>query len=446
MSDKKISQLDPVSNLSGTDMLPIVNAAQTKRTTLNDLKSFMGTTISGTEGYLPVFGLNNELNDSRVSQNGMGELFLNINAADALGGENRIHMGSASLQYYSMGNYGRVEVNNYDWNNNFGWSWNNPDGSYLLSLSDISSSQHIISFCQNGNVGIGTDTNFLPIARVDIRHPIANDISALALHNIGEGVSDYSETKLDYWVSVGNNPDYFVGRMYAKMDGNNVGDGRLTIKMEGVDTATFKNGDSGFGVTSPNARVHIKGSGFGNAPIATTLLVENSAGNSLFQVKDSGFVGIATDTRSVDNERLRVGARARFDGDILLYNALLFDGSGFSCIKPLGGYQLQLVSSGGFSVNNTGTNDIATIPSGLYGNKVELLNGLFLLKTPGITDTRKYLTVDAPLYQGAPNGTPDDSLLSNSMITAYLNEAGNELKFRVKYSNGTLKTATIALT
>jgi hypothetical protein len=38
-----------------------------------------------------------------------------------------------------------------------------------------------------------------------------------------------------------------------------------------------------------------------------------------------------------------------------------------------------------------------------------------------------------------------DGTMTNSTIQFYLDEAGGNLKCRVKYSNGTLKTATVAL-
>jgi hypothetical protein len=44
-----------------------------------------------------------------------------------------------------------------------------------------------------------------------------------------------------------------------------------------------------------------------------------------------------------------------------------------------------------------------------------------------------------------PATAPTDANLKPGQISWYLDEAGNNLKARVKYSNGTLKTATIAL-
>lgn len=50
------------------------------------------------------------------------------------------------------------------------------------------------------------------------------------------------------------------------------------------------------------------------------------------------------------------------------------------------------------------------------------------------------------LFYGVPNSAPTDADLGASMVTAYLDEGTNNLKFRVKYADGTtLKTGTVAL-
>ena len=45
-----------------------------------------------------------------------------------------------------------------------------------------------------------------------------------------------------------------------------------------------------------------------------------------------------------------------------------------------------------------------------------------------------------------PNSAPTDTHLAINSINIYLDEANNKLKFRVKYSGGTLKTGEISLT
>lgn len=53
---------------------------------------------------------------------------------------------------------------------------------------------------------------------------------------------------------------------------------------------------------------------------------------------------------------------------------------------------------------------------------------------------------DNRLISGAPATAPTDANLMAASVSMYLDEAGNNLKVRVKYANGTtLKTATIAL-
>jgi hypothetical protein len=46
---------------------------------------------------------------------------------------------------------------------------------------------------------------------------------------------------------------------------------------------------------------------------------------------------------------------------------------------------------------------------------------------------------------GAPNAAPTDGDIPNSQIFFYLDEGANQLKVRVRYSSGTLKTGTVAL-
>lgn len=49
------------------------------------------------------------------------------------------------------------------------------------------------------------------------------------------------------------------------------------------------------------------------------------------------------------------------------------------------------------------------------------------------------------VFVETPNAAPVDAMLGNGQINMYLDESGNALKVRVKYSDGTLKTATISL-
>ena len=57
----------------------------------------------------------------------------------------------------------------------------------------------------------------------------------------------------------------------------------------------------------------------------------------------------------------------------------------------------------------------------------------------------KFLS-DSRFYSTVPDSAPTDANLDNSQMTFYLDEASNALKVRVRYSDGTLKTGTVALT
>jgi hypothetical protein len=54
--------------------------------------------------------------------------------------------------------------------------------------------------------------------------------------------------------------------------------------------------------------------------------------------------------------------------------------------------------------------------------------------------------LEGRLFQGTPNSAPTDSHLGNGQISAYLDEAANKIKWRARYSDGTLKTGEVALT
>jgi hypothetical protein len=51
-----------------------------------------------------------------------------------------------------------------------------------------------------------------------------------------------------------------------------------------------------------------------------------------------------------------------------------------------------------------------------------------------------------PQYTGAPASAPTDANIANNQISAYLDESGGNLKFRIRKSDGTYKTATLAMT
>ncbi len=48
-------------------------------------------------------------------------------------------------------------------------------------------------------------------------------------------------------------------------------------------------------------------------------------------------------------------------------------------------------------------------------------------------------------YLGTPATAPVDGDLNNGSISFHLDQTNNKLKVRVRYSNGTLKTATVGL-
>ena len=127
------------------------------------------------------------------------------------------------------------------------------------------------------------------------------------------------------------------------------------------------------------------------------------------------------------------------------YDDFSFDGGGF-----FGGGSLALAAMAGGAEYVAGTwTNRSTTPSLL------LLNGgvLTLFSDTGQTSgaafpltTRLKVDTAGRLFQKTPASAPTDGDLMAGSITAYLNEAGNTLTFRVKYADGTtLKSGTVAL-
>lgn len=63
----------------------------------------------------------------------------------------------------------------------------------------------------------------------------------------------------------------------------------------------------------------------------------------------------------------------------------------------------------------------------------------------GTNDPKFLGHIAGRLCYGVPDSAPTDADISNSQVTAYLDETNNKLKFRVKYAGGTLKTGEVAL-
>jgi len=87
------------------------------------------------------------------------------------------------------------------------------------------------------------------------------------------------------------------------------------------------------------------------------------------------------------------------------------------------------------------------VPDTLYGLRIAA-------HTQGAVDSWNILSegtasknkFQGRVFEGTPNSPPTDAHLDNGMISAYLDQSGNKIKWRAKYSDGTLKTGEVALT
>ena len=101
---------------------------------------------------------------------------------------------------------------------------------------------------------------------------------------------------------------------------------RTTVPTLTVTDGAAAGGEVGIGnVTSPTARLHVKGAGATSA--TTSLLIEDSAGVDMFEIKDDGtfFLGKNAVTHSSNSVAIGTTAEAKGTGSIALGNNTLVD-------------------------------------------------------------------------------------------------------------------------
>lgn len=108
------------------------------------------------------------------------------------------------------------------------------------------------------------------------------------------------------------------------------------------------------------------------------------------------------------------------------------------------GYAESIAIGEGALVDAGGTDPIGAIAFG-SGAVADEENAVALGKDTSTTAADQVNLGTKALFAGVPASTSPVYLI-NSQFTVYLNEAGNALTFVVKYSGGTVKSGTVALT
>jgi hypothetical protein len=173
-----------------------------------------------------------------------------------------------------------------------------------------------------------------------------------------------------------------------------------------------------------------------------------AAGTERVRIDVNGNVGIGTTAPDV------LAHLYRTSSDTTITN---YDGATAATLKlnnpdTTSGTYCALALRAGTSDNaiiciNRGTNqgDIAFLTDNAgIGERVRILaNGNVGI---GTTAPAAVLHGTGSTIIGAATSAIADGSIGNSQVNVWLDESGNNLKFRIKYSNGTLKTGTLALT
>lgn len=139
---------------------------------------------------------------------------------------------------------------------------------------------------------------------------------------------------------------------------------------------------------------------------------------------------------------LQIGASGQFScgssissasGDYLYVNSAMANLGLYVTTTPSGGGTIALRSGSSVNMLQSGTNN--------NGANQEF-------RITGVSGSPTYLEVQTSsnvVATTCPTAASDSALVANNMVYCYINEAGNALTFRVKFSSGTIKQGTITV-
>jgi hypothetical protein len=169
------------------------------------------------------------------------------------------------------------------------------------------------------------------------------------------------------------------------------------------------------------------------------------AGSGISGTQNNSFIG-TTGTGRFGNGWFNVLNSAVNDAGVTAVANVLTLGHQHSLGTPGNGMGSAIL----FNINSSSQADqraarIAAIrTNNTHASRVSDL--VFYTDAIGVEVEAARMKSDTRLLFGVPNSAPTDADISNNFCTAYLDEAGNKLKFRVRYSDGSYKTGEVALT
>lgn len=465
------------------------------RTELNNDLSFVDGT--GTTNYSARFSASGTIADGIIQDNGTTSGIGSLDAATALNIATSLAQGIKATQSKSNGNsegiYGINIVANTGRNIGIqGESGNSSTesigvrGVYATTgVTNVSTSSYITNgngaagFFQSGRSGSGTIYGV--IATTDLFTPDAAVTGIAGYFKAGGGGSNYAIQLVDGTEGAGKylQSDASGRASWVNLSVSNLGNANLTAS-DNARTFTIKSGGTS------SQYLQIANSGGGN-------LTQFKGDNSIDFGSTSNYItaNFYTDSAATDNIKIFSGANAWVFFQSQSRNAHLYgtttgsiqlfaqsgkitasgtDG-GFTSKNESGVSvaSMETEASGGwyFLANSSGTKKVEFY---VAGNQYYMVDGcsfgyaastpLAVVDAKGKGSTSLTLTAsfqnssavtslkvrdDNYVIQRAINSAINSGDLGNNEMSFYIDEAGNTLTVKVKYSSGTVKTGTVAL-
>jgi len=246
-----------------------------------------------------------------------------------------------------------------------------------------------------------------------------------------------------------NNNDIYIGRVYDCVTGLQDGDTGASGFYDNYLRVGYVSADTtGLAIYGQRGRWEIGGFDTGSIDPGKAIVWGDSAAENLVDANRRIWDIGVTDNSTASTNRIRSSWRTEtgylmigssIPGGIEKASTTYFDVEGPTGISRIFCYGKDTSTRGQFSIFLRSSNGSTEVANALFLNSDAKL-GL------GTIDPKAKLHATESTIVGCASAAVADADLGNNQVNIWVDEAGSKLTFKVKFSNGTVKSGTVALT